>query len=69
MGYTGVVDLEERMRAAGERYVKSRGETDAARAEVRALALEAIAAEFSRHSIAELLGVDRMTVRKWVGKR
>jgi DNA-binding transcriptional regulator YiaG len=36
----------------------------------RAEAASIKAAEtISQHRIAELLGVDRMTVRKWVGKR
>lgn len=35
----------------------------------KAAAAEAADAGYSQRDIAELLGVDRMTVRKWVGKR
>jgi hypothetical protein len=35
----------------------------------RVAAVEAIADGQTEVAVAELLGVDRMTVRKWVGKR
>jgi hypothetical protein len=42
---------------------------DAAWGRAEAAAIKAVDAHISQHRIAELLGVDRMTVRKWVGKR
>lgn len=61
-------DLDARMASAGREYVEARGSSDAARETVHQLALEADAAGYSERRIAARLGVDRMTVRKWLGK-
>lgn len=62
-------DIEKRLEARGRMLATARkaerGIFDAA----AALAVEAADAGKSEYRIAELLGVDRMTVRKWVGKR
>lgn len=53
----------------GEAYRSSREALRETMQESRVLASEAADLGVSQHRIAELLGVDRMTVRKWVGKR
>lgn len=62
-------DLEKRLRAAGSELASARSTEVVARDAAAALAVEADAAKMSQRRIAGLLGVDRMTVRKWVGKR
>jgi transposase len=64
-----VGDLEKRLRVQGEVFAAARDESEYARGRCIELAIEAVADGISQHRIAELLGVDRMTVRKWVGKR
>lgn len=77
--------IESSVRDAGKPYVYARGldalgearlrieatrsaATDAI-ADARRLALEQIAAGASEHGVAQALGVNRMTVREWLGKR
>jgi DNA-binding transcriptional regulator YiaG len=64
-----VEEIEKRLRVQGEVLAGTREEAESARGRSMELAIEAAAAGLSQHRIAELLGVDRMTVRKWVGKR
>lgn len=61
--------MEEQLRRIGTRLFNSRNTLDDNYTQARAAASEAVEAGISHRRIAELLGVDRMTVRKWVGKR
>jgi hypothetical protein len=63
------LEMEYRLSAAGSGFAIIRQNMDAARDSLQALASEAADLKISQQRIAELLGVDRMTVRKWVGKR
>lgn len=62
-------ELEKRLQAAGGNLLTARTAERHIRDRAADLAIEAAAAGVSQRRIAELLGVDRMTVRKWVGKR
>jgi hypothetical protein len=64
-----VQSLEKRLRVQGEVFAATREEAEYARGRCMDLAVEATEAKMPQWRIAELLGVDRMTVRKWVGKR
>jgi hypothetical protein len=64
-----VEELENRLQATGKNLAAAREVADIHRDEAITLAGEAAAAGVSQYRIAELLGVDRMTIRKWVGKR
>lgn len=61
--------MEERLRAVGQRLAKNRHNTAVAYDDACEAAYEALDAGLSQRRIAELLGVDRMTVRKWIVKR
>jgi predicted transcriptional regulator len=63
------MEIEEKLRRTGTRLFNSRRALDDNYQQARTAAAEAADAGLSQHRIAELLGVDRMTVRKWVGKR
>jgi hypothetical protein len=63
------IEMEYRLSAAGSGFAIIRQNVAAARDNLQALAAEATDLKISQQRIAELLGVDRMTVRKWVGKR
>jgi len=52
----------DRLRRAREALAKAMGEAEAE-------ALRALAAGTPESAVARTLGVDRMTVRKWAGKR
>ena len=54
---------------AGERLAHARQALRAAYAAARAAALRAIKDGTPESTIARALNVDRMTVRKWAGKR
>jgi hypothetical protein len=62
------VRMSARLAAAGEQLAEARKIEQEARAVVRALAKEASAAGFSEVDIAEVLDVDRGSVRAWIGK-
>jgi transposase len=64
-----VEELEKRLRSRGAVLAGIREDAERVRAQAIELAAEAADAGLSQRRIAELLGVDRMTVRKWVGKR
>jgi DNA invertase Pin-like site-specific DNA recombinase len=59
---TDQTDWPKRLTRAGRRYAD-------ARKQIRELALQAIADGQTEAGVARALGVDRMTVRKWQGKR
>lgn len=61
--------IEKKLRGLGEIYAATREESEGARTNAMKGAVEAADAGKPQQLIAELLGVDRMTVRKWVGKR
>jgi hypothetical protein len=54
---------------AGQRLAQARVDEAAAKAEAARLAKEAIAAGVSERSVAEVLGINRMSLRVWLGKR
>ncbi|AER47595.1 HTH DNA binding protein [Mycobacterium phage DS6A] len=60
---------DARCAAAGARLAEARAAADAALADARDLALRAIAAGHPEQRTARQLGVDRMAVRGWLGKR
>jgi predicted transcriptional regulator len=53
---------------AGQRLTAAYTELDAARNNARTAALQLQAAGMTEYRIAAALGVDRSTVRKWLGK-
>jgi DNA-binding transcriptional regulator YiaG len=61
--------MESRLRAHGLKLAAARDRERQIREETPALIVEAASLSISQRRIAELLGVDRMTVRKWVGQR
>jgi transposase len=63
-----VKDWEAILRECGEKLRTARNTAETARALSQHLTCEAIAAGVSEKRAAELVGVDRMTVRKWLGK-
>ena len=62
-------EIEQKLRDCGDILAEARNMTAVQRHNARGYIAEAEAAGMSQRRIAELLGVDRMTVRKWVGKR
>jgi len=62
-------DWIDTLREVGAALARARANEAEARAKARKLALEAINAGQSEHSVAKALGVDRMAVRRWQGKR
>jgi hypothetical protein len=55
--------------AAGSALMAARYEADNALADAKRVALKAIESGVTEVDVANSLGVDRMTVRKWQGKR
>jgi DNA invertase Pin-like site-specific DNA recombinase len=53
---------------ARKRLARARANESAAKAEAARLAVEAIAAGVSERATAELLGINRMSLRVWLGK-
>lgn len=66
---TATIDWATVLREAGAALASAREDEAKARAAARELALKAIDAGQSEHSVAKALGVDRMAVRRWQGKR
>jgi hypothetical protein len=62
-------DWPKRLARAAARLSRARAEETTARENVRELALAAIAAGQTEAGVARALGVDRMAVREWQGKR
>jgi len=54
---------------SGRALAAARAEEAAAREQARELAIAAIAAGQTEAGVARALGVDRMAVRNWLGKR
>lgn len=60
----------ERLTKAGKRLSVARAKVDAEMENAREIALDVMNPEDKNQlEVARLLGVDRMTVRKWAGKR
>jgi len=64
-----VEDIRSRLRRIGVELAADRQTVEATYRRARKAAAIAADEKVSQRDIAELLGVDRMTVRKWVGKR
>ena len=64
-----MTDHTQQLARAGRRLVTSRARTDDALDAVREAVLAALAAGMTEVDAARLGQVDRMTVRKWQGKR
>ncbi len=65
-----VDDIERgRLALAGHHLSQARAKLDAEMDKARKTALEALSSGGTEGEVARLLGVDRMTVRKWLGKR
>jgi len=62
-------DWPKRLAAAAERLSRARAEDAATFQQIRQLAIDAIEAGQTEAGVARALGVDRMTVREWQGKR
>lgn len=62
-------DWPERLAKAGRQLAAARAREAAAREQARELAIAAVAAGQSEAGVARTLGVDRMAVRKWLGKK
>jgi hypothetical protein len=62
-------DWQERLATAGRRLAAARTKEAAAMTQVRETAIAAYAAGETEAGIARALGVDRMAVREWLGKR
>jgi hypothetical protein len=62
-------DWPKRLAKAAQRLAAARAEETAARQHVRELAIAAIAAGQTEAGVARALGVNRMAVREWLGKR
>lgn len=62
-GMTGELDK------AGRKLQSARKAQEAALESARLAAIDALAQGFTEVEVSKTLGVDRMTVRKWAGKR
>jgi DNA-binding transcriptional regulator YiaG len=58
-----------RLTHAGNRIRKARTKLSEEMAEAKRIALDALKSGATEAEVARLLGVDRMTIRKWEGKR
>ena len=61
-------DVRRGLERAGRHAARAKAARDAAFEELAAKVREAIAAGLTEVDAARLAGVDRMTVRRWVGK-
>lgn len=61
--------MEKELEEIGAEIITDRTRLAGTWDRAEAASIKAVEADISQHRIAELLGVDRMTVRKWVGKR
>lgn len=61
-------DWQQLLQIAGDKLSVARAAEKSARVEARAVAVGAIADGQTESTVARLLGVDRMTIRKWLGK-
>ncbi len=60
--------LRQRMRDTGDRFAQNQADRKLLAENLAVLAREAAEAGISERDIAALMGVDRMTVRRWLGK-
>jgi hypothetical protein len=60
--------MNEELRVAGRKIRKARDNLDAAMDDGRVLAIKAIANVEAEVDVAWELGVNRLTVRRWLGK-
>lgn len=60
---------DDNLHAIGERLRQARGNTTDVLAEAENAALQALHEGATEAGVARALGVDRMTIRKWAGKR
>ncbi len=67
--FRGAVTAAQDLTRVGRRYAKARSASEALRVELADVTRSAVAAGTSESEAARLAGVDRMTVRKWTGKR
>lgn len=58
-----------RLTSIGTRLARARSKVDAEMENAREVALDALGSGATEVEVARVLGVDRMTVRKWAGKR
>jgi DNA-binding CsgD family transcriptional regulator len=58
-----------RLTHAGKRLARARAKLDAEMESAREIALDSLGSGATEVEVAKELGVDRMTVRKWAGKR
>jgi DNA-binding CsgD family transcriptional regulator len=58
-----------RLTMIGNQLLEARSKVDVLMTKAQRMALDAIGAGATESEVARLLGVDRMTVRKWRGKR
>jgi len=61
--------MNDDLESAGARLRRSRASLDKAVEVAREAAMRALAEGHAEAAVARALGVDRMTVRKWAGKR
>ena len=62
-------DWSKRLTQAGEQLARARAAEKAAREHARELAVAAVNDGETESGVANALGVDRMAVRTWLGKR
>lgn len=63
-----MTDSRQDVKKTGARFARKRQERDEARDALRAAVVAAVADGVSEVEVSELAGVDRMTVRSWLGK-
>lgn len=61
--------MTDNLERAGRKLRSARKNQKAAMEEAQTAALEALDLGYTEVQVANTLGVDRMTVRKWAGKR
>lgn len=61
--------MTSELERVGRQLRSARNRQEVVMTRARAAALDALEQEVSEVEIAKTLGVDRMTVRKWAGKR
>ena len=69
MKKTEVEMLADALASVGATLAASRHREEAAKRDAAQLAARAIAAGISERDAAKLLGVNRMSLRKWLGKQ
>lgn len=62
-------DLDYQLKTAGDDLARAKAAMQTARDRARQVAHAALDAGHAEAAVARLLGVDRMTIRAWTGKR